>query len=74
MSAVKKGKKTTPSKSKSPGKSGNKYDYVEIGRVSVASTAECHFYGVIIDATFPFKKSADCFECYLKVIDPSLKP
>ena len=29
---------------------------------------------MIIDATFPFKKSADCFECYLKVIDPSLKP
>jgi hypothetical protein len=33
-----------------------------------------HFYGVIIDATFPFKKSSDMFECYLKVIDPTLKP
>jgi len=75
MSAVKKsGKKTTPSKSKSPGKPNTKYEYVEFGKVSVASTEPVHFYGVIVDATFPFKKSSDMFECFLKVIDPTLKP
>jgi hypothetical protein len=77
MSAVKKAAKKTTPRSKSPGGVGRpntKYEYVELGKVSVASTDVVHFYGVIIDATFPFKKSADMFECYLKVIDPTLKP
>lgn len=67
-------KKTTPSKSKSPAKSASKYEYVELSKVSLTSSEPCHFYGVIVDATFPFKKHADLFECFLKVIDPTLKP
>jgi Telomeric single stranded DNA binding POT1/CDC13 len=30
------------------------------------------FYGVIIDATFPYKVSENKYMCNLKVIDPSL--
>lgn len=67
-------KKTTPSKSKSPSKASAKYEYVELNKISVVSSDPCHFYGVIVDATFPYKKHAELFECFLKVIDPSLKP
>jgi hypothetical protein len=66
-----KARKGTPSKSRSPGKSSNRYDYQELNKVSLISSSECHFYGVIVDATFPYKVNADRFICSLKVVDPS---
>jgi len=64
--------KRTPTKPKSPGKSQSKYEYVELSKASLASSEPCHFYGVIVDATFPYKVHADRFICSLKVIDPTL--
>jgi len=40
----------------------------------LTSADPCHFYGIIIDATFPYKVHADRFICTLKVIDPTLHP
>ena len=65
-------RKTTPSKSRSPGKANSKYEYVELNKASLTSSEPCHFYGVIIDATFPYKCNADRFICSLKVVDPTL--
>ena len=65
-------RKTTPSKSKSPAKAASKYEYVELSKASLASADPCHFYGVIVDATFPYKVKPDRFICSLKVIDPNL--
>ena len=31
-----------------------------------------HFYGVIIDATFPYKVNKQTYVCSLKVVDPSV--
>jgi hypothetical protein len=64
--------KRTPTKPKSPGKGQSKYEYVELSKASLASSEPCHFYGVIVDATFPYKVHADRFICSLKVIDPTL--
>lgn len=50
-----------------------KYDYVELNKASLASADDCNFYGVIIDATFPYKRDK-LFICSLKVIDPTLNP
>ena len=66
-----KARKGTPSKSRSPGKSSNRYDYQELNKVSLISSSECHFYGVIVDATFPYKVNSDRFICSLKVVDPT---
>jgi len=63
-------RKGTPTK-RSPGKSSNRYDYQELNKVLLSSSSECHFYGVITDATFPYKVNADRFICSLKVVDPS---
>jgi hypothetical protein len=68
-------KKSTPSRPKSPAKSLNKYEYTELSKTSVTSSENNnHFYGVIIDATFPYKVKADRYICVLKVIDPTLNP
>ena len=67
-------RKTTPSKSRSPARASNKYDYQELNKVLLSSSEACHFYGVIVDATFPYKVHADRFICTLKVIDPTLYP
>jgi len=66
--------KKTPTKPRSPGKKSGepKYNYVELSKASLASPDLCHFYGVIVDATFPYKVHADRFICSLKVIDPTL--
>ena len=50
-----------------------KYEYVEISKASLTSAEPCNFYGVIIDATFPYKRE-NKFICSLKVIDPTLNP
>ena len=65
-------RKSTPTKSRSPAKSNSKYEYVELNKASLTSSEPCHFYGVIIDATFPYKVNADRFICSLKVVDPTL--
>ena len=33
-----------------------------------------NFYGVITDATFPYKINSNRFICSIKVIDPTLNP
>ena len=48
------------------------YEYVELSKASLSSSTPCHFYGVIIDATFPYKVKSDKFICTLKVVDPTL--
>jgi hypothetical protein len=50
-----------------------KYEYVELSKASITSSESCNFYGVIIDATFPYKRDK-FFICSLKVIDPTLNP
>jgi hypothetical protein len=69
-------RKSTPvkSKSKSPPKTSQalKYEYVELSKVALAQqTQPVNFYGVITDATFPYKKN-ELYICSLKVIDPTL--
>lgn len=61
----------TPTKS-APKLKGQRYDYTELGKVSVTSSDTHHVYGVIVDATFPYKTNTDKFICSLKVVDPSL--
>ena len=66
-------RKSNPTKSRSPAKSNSKYEYVELNKAPLSSSSDqYHFYGVIIDATFPYKVSADRFICSLKVVDPTL--
>lgn len=50
-----------------------KYEYVELSKASLAASDPCNFYGVIIDASFPYKREK-FFVCSLKVIDPTLNP
>lgn len=64
-------KSTTPSKS-APKTKGQRYDYTELGKVSVTSSDTHHVYGVIVDATFPYKANNDKFICSLKIVDASL--
>lgn len=47
-------KSSTPTKS-APKAKGQKYEYTELAKVSLASQDFHHVYGVIIDATFPYK-------------------
>ena len=46
-------KSKTPSKT--PTKGVGKYEYTELGKASTSSSDAYNFYGVIIDATFPYK-------------------
>ena len=64
-------KAATPTKAPAKGAS-QKYEYVDLNKVSLTSTEHHHVYGVIIDATFPHKVNADKYVCSLKIIDPSL--
>jgi len=65
---------TSGSKPRSPSgaKGAGKYNYEELNKCSLTSANPCHFYGIIVDATFPYKVHADRFICTLKVIDPTL--
>jgi len=67
--------KKTPTKPRSPSRKegASKYSYHELNRAPLASADPVHFYGVITDATFPYKVHADRFICSLKVIDPTTK-
>jgi len=48
-------KAQTPPKSKAIKTKGQKYDYNELGKASLSQAEPHHVYGVIIDATFPYK-------------------
>jgi hypothetical protein len=62
---------------RSPSRASSKYDYTEISKVELSSDDDkVNFYGVIIDATFPYQfitqnNSEKMFMCNLKVVDPS---
>lgn len=64
-------KSSTPSKS-APKQKGHRYEYTELGKVSVTSSDTHHVYGVIVDATFPYKTNNEKFICSLKIVDASL--
>ena len=67
------GRSSTPNRKSSPGKSSSKYDYVELSKAKLTTEDLCNFYGVIVDATFPYQVKADkMFMCILKVVDPTL--
>jgi len=64
-------KSSTPVKSAIKVK-GQKYEYTELAKVSLTASDTHNVYGIIIDATFPHKVSADKYVCSLKIVDPSL--
>jgi hypothetical protein len=52
---------------------GQRYTYNSLASVSTHDDKQDkHIYGVIIDATFPYKVSKNKFVCSLKVVDSSL--
>lgn len=75
MPGARAAKKSTPSKEKLQSKkkvAGAKYNYSELAKISLTSTDKHHVYGVIIDATFPYKVNKTQYVCSLKVVDQSL--
>jgi len=49
-----------------------RYEYTELAKVSLASSDAHNVYGVVVDASFPYKQSTDLYICSLKIVDPSL--
>lgn len=45
---------------------------MELNKAPLTSAEAQHFYGVVIDATFPYKTNSDRYICSLKIVDPSL--
>jgi len=43
-----------------------------LNKASLTQAIPQHVYGVVIDATFPYKTNQDRYICSLKVVDPSL--
>jgi hypothetical protein len=43
-----------------------------LGKASLSSVETQNAYGVIIDATFPYKTNSKLYVCSLKIVDPSL--
>ena len=64
-------KSQTPPKSAKKAK-GQKYDYVELGKASLSSVEPQNVYGVIIDASFPYKTNSKLYVCSLKIVDQTL--
>ena len=65
-------KAQTPPKSVKSKSKGQKYDYVELGKASLSSVDTHNAYGVIVDATFPYKVNQSLYVCSLKIADSSL--
>ena len=65
-------KAQTPPKSKAAKTKGVKYEYTELGKASLSQAEPHHVYGVVIDATFPYKVNQKLYVCSLKIVDPSL--
>jgi hypothetical protein len=52
---------------------GQRYSYAQLNQVGLSNMkSDANVYGVIIDATFPYKVNKGRFICSLKVVDPSL--
>jgi hypothetical protein len=51
---------------------GQRYEYTELNKVSLTSNENHNVYGVVVDATFPYKINSERYVCSLKIIDPSL--
>lgn len=65
-------KSSTPTKTVAKPK-GQRYQYEELAKVSTTEIDQrVNFYGVVIDATFPYKVADSKYIVSLKVIDPSL--
>jgi len=64
-------KSSTPTKTVVKAK-GQKYEYTELAKVSLTVSDKVNVYGVIIDATFPYKVSDSLYIVSLKIVDPSL--
>jgi hypothetical protein len=63
----------TPPKSAATKKTkGERYTYTELGRASLSSSDEQNVYGVIVDATFPYKVNQQLYICSLKIADSTL--
>ena len=65
-------KAQTPPKSKAAKTKGLKYEYTELGKASLSQAEPHHVYGVVIDATFPYKVNKELYVCSLKIVDSSL--
>lgn len=65
-------KSSTPTKSTEKKVKGQRYQYSELGKAHVTSSDPHHVYGVIVDASFPYKSNQSMYVCSLKVVDPSL--
>ena len=65
-------KAQTPPKTAVKKVKGQKYDYVELNKASLSSVDAHNVYGVIVDATFPYKQNSKLYVCSLKIADPSL--
>ena len=66
-------KSSTPTKGAKKAK-GQRYDYTELAKASLTSSDPQHVYGVIVDATFPYKVNSELYICSLKIADSSLSP
>ena len=64
-------KSSTPTKGAKKAK-GQRYEYTELAKASLTSSDPQHVYGVIIDATFPYKVNSSLYVCSLKIVDTSL--
>lgn len=64
-------KSSTPTKVALKGK-GQVYEYTELAKVPLTASESVHVYGVIIDATFPYKVTSNKYITTLKIVDPSL--
>ena len=64
-------KSSTPTKGAKKAK-GQRYEYTELSKGNFSSTDYSHAYGVIVDATFPYKSSQNLYVCSLKIADASL--
>lgn len=64
-------KSSTPTKTVAKAK-GQKYEYTELAKVALTTTDFAHIYGVIIDATFPYKVADSRYIVSIKIIDPTL--
>ena len=64
-------KSSTPTKGGKKAK-GQRYDYTELAKASLTSNDYNHVYGVIVDATFPYKVNQSLYVCSLKIADSSL--
>ena len=64
-------KSSTPTKGAKKAK-GQRYEYTELSKGNFSSTDYSHAYGVIVDATFPYKSSQSLYVCSLKIADASL--